>query len=373
MELKHYTLTTLLSGCYQDEDPKYQKSEFNNFDRVDVFDSDLWNNDERFSDDEISRNLIDKPFSLRDAINDARNPIAVPQTPTQTQAPNKIYTIGEHKLVKGSLLEYDWLNNLLGNRLDGQQQLSLDHEPLDNSPVFICMKPYMNDYISVFSKYEAAGKSYYAFHISDELLTDPIGWYKSCKHVFRPYVRPDTINLPNVTHIPLGPYRTYNSDYNLVERKLVWSFFGTQWKNREKLMEGLKDITPNKYTFYKSWLDSTNLTASEYTDVCLNSIFIPCPPGMNVETFRFYEALEHGCIPLYVYSEQNDLHYEFLKEHLPLVHIDTWNECKTRSITILVSHLLNHQDQIITYRNNLLDAWKSWKNELKIQISELFV
>jgi ATP-dependent DNA helicase PIF1 len=45
-----YFLDPLMAGCYQDDDPVYATSEFNNFNRVDGFDSDLWNNDERFDD-----------------------------------------------------------------------------------------------------------------------------------------------------------------------------------------------------------------------------------------------------------------------------------------------------------------------------------
>ena len=35
----------------------------------------------------------------------------------------------------------------------------------------------------------------------------------------------------------------------------------------------------------------------------LSSAFCPCPGGNNAETFRFYESLEAGCIPLLVWEE----------------------------------------------------------------------
>ena len=50
-----YFLTPPVAGCYQDDDPTYANSDFNNFSRVDKFDSDLWNNDERFTPEEVER------------------------------------------------------------------------------------------------------------------------------------------------------------------------------------------------------------------------------------------------------------------------------------------------------------------------------
>ena len=45
----------MLSECAQENDPVYQKSDFNNFNRVDTFDSDIWNNVECFTQDEITK------------------------------------------------------------------------------------------------------------------------------------------------------------------------------------------------------------------------------------------------------------------------------------------------------------------------------
>jgi hypothetical protein len=42
--LKRYVLRDLITTCYQENDPIYQRSEFDNFKRVDTFDSDIWNN-----------------------------------------------------------------------------------------------------------------------------------------------------------------------------------------------------------------------------------------------------------------------------------------------------------------------------------------
>lgn len=356
MDMKHYMLNTLVAGCYQDDDPKYVSSEFNNFNRVDSFDSDLWNNDERFTEDEIKKCLEtgDSSVSLNQVLIDGR------------KKRSRIYTVGEHKLVNGSLLEYEWLNGLLSGGLDGQIQIPVDHEPLDNCPVFVCMKPHFNDYLQVFSRYKAAGKEFYAIHLSDEHGSDPIDWYADCKHVYRSYIRPDIVGMTNVTIMPLGPYRSTTATCELKDRKLAWSFYGTAWKDREAKIGSLKAITPNSFTFYKSWLDAEQLKASDYSNTCLNSLFMPCPPGQSVETFRFYEALEHGCVPLYVRNGEDDLHFRFLGSHLPLVVIDSWAD-----IAKVVAVFLQKPELIVEYRSKLLTAWSIWKGDLKNAMSNL--
>lgn len=52
-----YVLDPLVAGASQDDDPAYINSDFNDFSRKDTFDSDLWNNDERFSLEDVSKCL----------------------------------------------------------------------------------------------------------------------------------------------------------------------------------------------------------------------------------------------------------------------------------------------------------------------------
>lgn len=51
--LRIYFTTPLLTTCIQENDPVYQTSNFNDFSRIDTFDSDLWNNNDRFTQEEL--------------------------------------------------------------------------------------------------------------------------------------------------------------------------------------------------------------------------------------------------------------------------------------------------------------------------------
>jgi GR25 family glycosyltransferase involved in LPS biosynthesis len=50
--LQIYMYNPMIAGCSQDNDPVYQKADFNNMLRVDAFDSDIWSNNERWREDE---------------------------------------------------------------------------------------------------------------------------------------------------------------------------------------------------------------------------------------------------------------------------------------------------------------------------------
>lgn len=59
-----------VAGCYQDEDPRYATAQFNNYKRAEQTDTDLWNNDDRFSEAEIlgETGEIILPPTLRDGM-----------------------------------------------------------------------------------------------------------------------------------------------------------------------------------------------------------------------------------------------------------------------------------------------------------------
>lgn len=69
--LRRYVMTSPITGCYQESDPRYISSEFDNFDRVDQFDSDIWNNTDVFSDiDRASGQIYGTRLSLYPVFSD---------------------------------------------------------------------------------------------------------------------------------------------------------------------------------------------------------------------------------------------------------------------------------------------------------------
>jgi hypothetical protein len=136
---------------------------------------------------------------------------------------------------------------------------------------------------------------------------------------------------------------------------------GTDWAYRKNLLKPLLELegVTNQTRFLATWKDPEAFTREQYLEVMLDSIFVPCPDGHNPETFRFYEALEFGCIPLLVRTERNAVWVDWVCEHLQLLPLDSWEDAAQ-----LVAHLIKEKTMLEAYRNKVMIAWMSWKKAL---------
>jgi hypothetical protein len=87
-------------------------------------------------------------------------------------------------------------------------------------------------------------------------------------------------------------------------RNILCSFIGSNTHSvREKLINCYKDedqfvILDKNWTYN---VDKKDLDV--FIDTTLNSVFSLCPRGYGKQSFRFYEALQLGSIPVYIYDE----------------------------------------------------------------------
>ena len=126
----------------------------------------------------------------------------------------------------------------------------------------------------------------------------------------------------------------------------------------------MKPLTDMKFKyscrFFEKWNDPKALSKEEYLKELADSLFVPCPRGMNSETFRFYEALESGCIPLVLKTDENEQWFKWVSDKIPLVALDYWSDASR----IMIS-LLNSPDRLEIYREKILSGWANWVVELK--------
>ena len=307
--LNAYVMTPLVAGCYQDDDPVYQASKFNDFSRIDSFDSDLWNNNERFFETPAS----DVPFACVEPIE------------------------------LSGLYEYEWLCELFGNP-KVLAVASLEAAP--PNPIVIVQGPYLQKTREALLGWK---KPFRILHLSDEGLRDPVEFYDNpfCKGVIRNYARPNTRALT----IPLGYHwrPTGNSVPKLPFRTKVWSFVGTEWDRRAELRGLPQDRAVLR--LFPTWQDPANLGKAEYLELMLDSVFVPCPAGQNAETFRIYEAIECGAVPLIVGSNPTGL---------PLLPLESWTQAGE-----CMAYFLANMEQLEAYREKLFEAWATLKGGLK--------
>jgi GR25 family glycosyltransferase involved in LPS biosynthesis len=391
-----YFLNDQPVGCIQDDDPKYQKAEFNNFSRIDSFDSDLWTNDERFSEAEIKEMQGSaKELSISAALRDVAPATATasasapartasasaPATATASGAPaSRFFTLQPDLNATPSFsdyLEVDWLSYLLGKDLQNTKLNNILSYPLTTAfeqiPVCIVQHTHIMQWQLIFNYWKTSNQEFIAIHLSDECDKDPLDWYThpNCKGVIRNYVRASYPAPEKVLTIPLGP--AYGRDAAqeqlpaIADRPLVWSFEGTAWANRIEKLRCLIDLNmTSKLTLHEKW-NNANYSVADYKELLKTSKFIPCARGINFDTFRLYETLEHKCIPIICREEGDETYYNWLHTHLPgLFAVPKWSEVGEFIQMISTNPIVSQ-----AYCDTIYGQWLAWKQSCRAACSKL--
>ena len=393
-----YVLDPLVAGASQDDDPAYKTAQFNNFSRVDNFDSDLWNNDERFSAEEIQEQMLKgaplqigasivevdqsmaKPLAKSETKSVDAAPVASPvPAPVPAPVPSPIkkgvrfISLDQCNVTTTSIYEGKWLQDLI------QQEFIIEPVSISDSLedyeqiVVIIIKPLWDKQMQWLSTLASFGKTFQVIHLGDEHGTDPIEFYSwpEVTGVLRMYTRPDLPNNSNILVVPLGYHWQFRgnrdvphlSTPDLPFREHAWSFAGTDWIDRSKKMAPLNAVNANYVKWFTDWNDPGQLKEDEYTSLLLNSKFVPCPGGQNMETYRFYEALDCGCIPLFLHEPATDAWLQIFNNEMPFLKIDSWEQA-----AVLMNHLLRDKEQMEQYRKTLLMTWAKYKMGLKEKV-----
>ena len=96
-------------------------------------------------------------------------------------------------------------------------------------------------------------------------------------------------------------------------------------------------------------------------EILSSTEFTPCPNGfVHPETYRIYEALECGSIPI---VENAYKYYERLFPKNPFLKIDKWKDARE----IIKGYA---SSQIKTKREECIKWWSDYKNELQESIRD---
>jgi hypothetical protein len=108
------------------------------------------------------------------------------------------------------------------------------------------------------------------------------------------------------------------------------------------------------------------LSAANYRDLLLESIFVPCPRGWwNLDSFRLSEALECGCIPI-VENAPFDYFSRLFGESYPFPSLTSWNE-----LTRIIRPLLAQPERLEKLRQDCYTWWINYKAKEKEHIAKL--
>ena len=403
--LNIYFTNPLSAGCFQDDDPVYCNSQFNDFSRVDKFDSDLWNNTERFSEEEVAAAAAEEaPLDISGTLEEARRNLvasasasteaakateakpakateAKPAKATEaTTAPislaktvkpsRRFVSVAGPPMDMSKWYEYAWMKQMFSSAGITSFDITRLGAPADDCPVVVVQRPHVEEAASVLKGWSDAGLSFFVLHISDEFLSDPIDFYEleGCKGVMRNYMRdglgPKVIVMPLGFHWAIPNGEPYIHTPRPPFRELAWSFVGTNWLGRKEKLAPLTQAGEHKIVFMDDWNSEKMIGREESLAILLNSWCVPCPSGHNEETFRFYEALEAGAVPIVV--KEGGAFLKYISQHIQIMSADSWTHAAQ-----LIYTLKAQPEVYEKYRAALLMGWEILKKKTKDSIKEL--
>jgi hypothetical protein len=209
-------------------------------------------------------------------------------------------------------------------------------------------------------------------HVGDEYLAGGYEVYRAFDCVVRTHHVGWFKGIDEVLTIPLGWPKGLSKRFSVKSieaRKYVWSFLGNQSaSSRPEMLEALRDIKPNFTHLYSAGQFATRrLSRSEYQAVLDETVFVPCPMGnAMLETWRFYEALEAGCIPIVEARPLLRYHEQLLGPH-PVPTVYRWSQSAT-----LIQALKGNVKRLKDLQQNIVEWWERCK-QAEQQLIDRFV
>ena len=339
LKLNTYVANPLITKCFQDDDPIYKNALFNNTGTIAHFDSDIRNNTECFSEEELET---------------LKNPDKA--AATHHRSITTLYHISDMEM---PIYEHNWITDIFSDYT--LKKVDNLHNFIEDNVWFIVQRPHSDTFNTYFNNLPK-NITFKVLHLSDEFDKDTIDFYNlpNCRGVIRNYLRADTPEVPHIITVPLGYHYKGINNSAFLDRKLVWSFHGNCWFDRKSKLEQLYSFVPHNCHTVNEWNASNMSKQNQYLYILTDIKFCPILRWNNIETFRLYEALEVGTIPIYVRQEGDELFWNKISSKLGLLELENWTQA-----TNVIQIFLNNPDEGEKYQMKLCEAWTKWKSEIK--------
>jgi len=220
--------------------------------------------------------------------------------------------------------EYEWISSLL-SAFDVHHHLDGRYEVVAPNPIVVLEgQEYDPDQVQAYlHTLRAQDSTVGILHIGDEFGWAPLEVYDEAAFVYRNYWRPEIDSLAHCHYLPLGVNcpRDLFEQTALSDRPYRWSFAGQAKPSRHAMIETLAQRTDGHLVINDHF--NSGLSKPEYATLLSNTQIVLCPRGWaSVESYRFYEALEAGAIPLV----EDDGGFGLYREHC--TRSGSWNALK---------------------------------------------
>tara|TARA_B100000029_G_scaffold393441_1_gene390778 strand:- start:37 stop:903 length:867 start_codon:yes stop_codon:yes gene_type:complete len=229
---------------------------------------------------------------------------------------------------------------------------------LENKDVLIVVDSSVEKKTKLYDRLRLICSKIYLFHLGDEKTSNNLSAiYKNCDFVWRAFCSNIYFENHLVKCIPIG-YKTGVLNKELSNRKYKWSFIGTPHKSsRHDLLFQFSDIKQS-FCHKTEQFNKNIISVEKMSEVLSSTIFMPCPNGfVHPETYRVYEALECGCIPI---VENTYRYYDRLFPKNPFIKVEKWADAKLIVMKWTDEQIKNKQEEC-----------KSWWKKYKDNIQEL--
>ena len=247
-----------------------------------------------------------------------------------------------------------WIYEIL-NKI--QFKVVQSEKDLESEDILIVIDSSVEKKIELYTKLQAICRKMFLIHLGDESGAYNLSLiYNKFNFVWRGFCSNRYFNNSKVSCLPIGYKSGIFFKKEVSERKYKWAFIGTAHKSsRHDLLFQLSGIEPS--FFHKTKKFNEKIIEVDMMSAILSSTeFIPSPNGfVHPETYRVYEALECGCIPI---VENAYKYYDRLFPNNPLLKVDKWIEAK---------HVIKEwgNKQIKQKREECKTWWNQYKNQLQ--------
>lgn len=267
-----------------------------------------------------------------------------------------------------NLLEVDWLRDVLGDLIE-EECTDLDLTCFDDDCIHIVSSNWqpLPTYEDYFRECRARCRRLVLFHMSDEWFSGGYALYRHFDAVIRNFAT-SLARHKGIWTIPEGyanGTRIGGASRPVTERQYAWSFTGEIKASRVNMASAFAALEPNFLTCTTSIHKDggKKLSKAEFDDVLENSIFSPCPMGnVILETWRLYESLELGCIPIVETRAALDYFTGLLGPH-PIPSFQNWEAARHYAQAALTDKLF-----LLRKQSAIRNWWSAKKQAVRAEI-----
>ena len=227
---------------------------------------------------------------------------------------------------------------------------------LEKEDILIIVDSNPEKKIEIYNELKLVCSKIFLFHLGDESgAYDLSKVYKNCDYVWRTFCSNKYFKNNQVRCIPIG-YKSGLVNKQENKRKYKWAFTGTPHKSsRHDLLFQFSDIKPF-FCHKTNKFDEKIISVNEMSEILSSTEFMPCPNGFfHPETYRLYEALQCGCIPI---VENAYKYYDRLFPNNPFIKVGKWADAKA-----IIKNW--NESQIKAKQEECNSWWSSYKIELQ--------